>query len=948
MTTASLGGVLRERDRETELLAQALDAALAGSGRAVLVEGPPGIGKTSLLQDVCERAAGRARVLRARGGEQERDLPLIVTRELFAPLVRQGSEEDLRRFFAGAAELAGPLLGRGSAPATTVDSGFALVHGLYWLTANLADESPVVLAVDDVHWVDESSQRWLAYLLPRVSELPVLLAMTARPRELAPSSPIALAIAEAHDVALVRPGPLSGPASAGVVSALLPDAAEEFCAAAHRSTHGNPLLLRTLAVATRDAGVAPTAESARRLDRIGAVELGRMVLPRLHRLGPETVSLARAVAVLGDGCELVHAAELAGFEASAARLALDALVAADLLVVSGGSPAYTHPLHRAVVLEDLPPGATGELRARAAELLHAHRVDAEEVARHLVATDPLPAAWATEALQQAAALATGRGAPEAALTYLVAALRLDLDQPARFHVLLDAGWQAFRCQDPRGRAWLEEALDLAPDPVSAVLAWLAVWNWRVVLMDGHDPATVLDGLPEELGGDLAYAVGAHFLFDYGFTGADLRGLLPRVRIPDATPAGATTFERMWLCARGLDEVMTCGSSAEALRCVERAVEGGGLLEATPDSPYTAWAGITLVFAGEPAAGVTLFDQAFHDARRRGSRFPSAWNQGGLALGLLASGRIAEAEAAMFGALEQPGHLDAETADSVQAAVVRPTWVALVTDLHRQRDRLDAAVAVLGGARMLNGAPPEHWHGAVLAERRGWLRRDLGQVDAALAEHLLCRDVLVALGTPASVATPWRGNAAECLVMLGRRSEARELAEAQLEDARRFAARPFLGLSLRHLAGATGGAEGEALLEEALAVLEGAGADGERSRALLALGRLLRQDRRPAAARDPLQRALDLAQRHGATLLVRQTEEELRLTGARPRRRAVTGVDALTPAERRVATLAAQGMTNQEIAQFLFVTRKTVEKHLGSAFPKLGIGGRADLPAVLLP
>ncbi|HEX6389416.1 MAG TPA: helix-turn-helix transcriptional regulator, partial [Solirubrobacteraceae bacterium] len=102
----------------------------------------------------------------------------------------------------------------------------------------------------------------------------------------------------------------------------------------------------------------------------------------------------------------------------------------------------------------------------------------------------------------------------------------------------------------------------------------------------------------------------------------------------------------------------------------------------------------------------------------------------------------------------------------------------------------------------------------------------------------------------------------------------------------------------------------------------------------------------AAARDPLRRGLDLAQQCGATLLAERAEQELEATGARPRRRELSGVDALTPSERRVAEMAAKGMSNPEIAQALFVTRKTVEMHLGRVYRKLDVHGREELPVHL--
>jgi DNA-binding CsgD family transcriptional regulator len=136
------------------------------------------------------------------------------------------------------------------------------------------------------------------------------------------------------------------------------------------------------------------------------------------------------------------------------------------------------------------------------------------------------------------------------------------------------------------------------------------------------------------------------------------------------------------------------------------------------------------------------------------------------------------------------------------------------------------------------------------------------------------------------------------------------------------------------------------LAEAVGLLETTPARYELALALADLGAFLRRSGRRADARGPLRRALDLAQRTGAAPLAERARRELLAAGARPRRTALTGPDALTSAERRVAGLAADGLSNRQIAQHLFITQPTVETHLRHAFQKLGIASRADLPAQL--
>jgi ATP/maltotriose-dependent transcriptional regulator MalT len=146
---------------------------------------------------------------------------------------------------------------------------------------------------------------------------------------------------------------------------------------------------------------------------------------------------------------------------------------------------------------------------------------------------------------------------------------------------------------------------------------------------------------------------------------------------------------------------------------------------------------------------------------------------------------------------------------------------------------------------------------------------------------------------------------------------------------------------------TGGEQGLRDLREATAVLGGSYARLEHARAMVELGAALRRANQRTAAREPLRNALDLAHRCGATRLAQRAADELRATGARPRRAVLTGLEALTTSERRVAELAAAGMSNPQIAQALFVTLNTVEGHLRHAYQKLSISSRGQLPAALL-
>jgi hypothetical protein len=177
---------LRERTAELGAIERAVADAVAGDGRLLVFEGPAGIGKSSLLQAARDRAeAADMEVLSARGGELERRFGFGVARQLFEGAVRDG--RSARRLFAGSARLAAPVLGVELGPDSPPalrdpgEAGFAVQHGLYWLTAQLTERRPVALVVDDAHWADPESLRFLVHLARRLEGLPVLLAVATRP-----------------------------------------------------------------------------------------------------------------------------------------------------------------------------------------------------------------------------------------------------------------------------------------------------------------------------------------------------------------------------------------------------------------------------------------------------------------------------------------------------------------------------------------------------------------------------------------------------------------------------------------------------------------------------------------------------------------------------------------------------------------------------------------------
>ena len=230
--------------------------------------------------------------------------------------------------------------------------------------------------------------------------------------------------------------------------------------------------------------------------------------------------------------------------------------------------------------------------------------------------------------------------------------------------------------------------------------------------------------------------------------------------------------------------------------------------------------------------------------------------------------------------------------------------------------------------------------------RGRLALRMGDARAAIAdlEEAGRRALAIAYVNP--MALMWRSYAALAAARLGEPDRAQALIAEELEIAHRFGAPEPIGEALRVRALLAPSADMAELAREAVDVLAGSELRVAHARALIDLGAALRRRGHRRDAREPLREGLDLANRCGSVLETDRAMDELRAAGARPRRPLLRGVDALSAQERRVAALASEGLSNREIAEALFLTRRTVEMHLTGAYRKLDVAGRAQLPAVL--
>src|SRR3954468_508031 len=359
---------LLERDEELRELDLLLDEALdRGRGRLVLIEGPPGIGKTRLLDALRGRARERgAAVVSARASELDRDFPFGVVRQLFEPVVARERAELLDGAAARAQRLfeASP-----SSDAAAESPAVELFHGLYWLLANLAERAPLLLTIDDIHWADAASLRFVQFLAPRLEELPVLVALASRIEEPGFDRGLIDALVTDPLARVLRPSPLGDDAVATLVASALgrtPDAA--FSEACTEATGGNPFLRRELLHELAGDGVEPAAEAVPVVSQLAPPTVARAVLLRLARLGDEAAALARALAVLGDGAPLHRAAAHAALTEEHTTAAAGALAAAGIFD-SEATLAFAHPILRAAVYGEIAPMERSRAHRKAADLL---------------------------------------------------------------------------------------------------------------------------------------------------------------------------------------------------------------------------------------------------------------------------------------------------------------------------------------------------------------------------------------------------------------------------------------------------------------------------------------------------------------------------------------------------------------------------------------------------
>ncbi|MET8865788.1 LuxR C-terminal-related transcriptional regulator [Nonomuraea sp. NPDC004580] len=927
--------VVRGRGAEERVLRRLLDGAREGGGGALVLAGGPGMGKTAVLGLAAGLAGEAFLVLRASGVEAESRLPYAGLHGLLRPVAQAAA-----RLPPAQVRALAPVLD----PIPGAEGGLALPAAVLALLADLAGTRPVLVCVDDVHLLDPASREVLAFVARRVAGEPVALVFTARE-----DGPWAAGLPVRVLTGLGRTAvrELADDLAPGEIS-------EELLAALGHVALGNPLALTDLIGSlTRDqlAGVAAPPETLPRDGR-----LWREHASRLAALPAET---GRLLMLIAADPEIDVPTLNAAAHPGCALTALEPAERAGILYATGYRYAFHDPALRGVAYH----GATLLSRREAHRLLATLYEGATELksAWHRAwAMDGEPEHLADDLAAAALKDRTPGGHPEPSLALERAAELTGRHRPEKAERLAAAARHAWVAGRPQvARALLARLHDLARAP-NEVRAHVRLLRGSLELLGGETGSA-----REELLAAATWLLESHRMLgvralvraaDASYRAGDNRAFIAiarqaaALRRPDEQVPAQLMFEYL----AGMAATFS-GAHREAAAPLRRVVELAGPVVGTVTGPVTgtvtgpvagtgigtgvgtvndpsvlAWAGVASMLLGEEATAHRLSVRALEAAGARGAAsavpqlleyaiYPEVW-----------SGRYTSvADTAARGL-----HL-AREAGQRNTAAQHLAWLAMTAavegDQETCRIRADAAIDLAGAHDLGIAGAIGTWALACLDLAAG---RPADAAGRLRAERRTSRHVVIRV-----MATP---HLIEACARTGDH-EGAEAALTVLEGWVGSTRSPDLrALVARCRALLAGPREADELFREALELHGQGGHEFEAARTRLLYGSALRRDRRPGAARTHLHAALETFERYGARLWTEQARTELRASGEPVGPAPAAATSQLTPQQLRIARMVAEGATNKEVAEQLFLSRRTVEHHLRNVFSRLGVRSRVEL------
>jgi DNA-binding CsgD family transcriptional regulator/tetratricopeptide (TPR) repeat protein len=896
---------LIEREHELRLLEKLRQECLRGKGSSVVMSGPVACGKTALLQAVEEQATDAEwLVLSANGSYEEQALPFSVMAQVFEPIALDPRyaphvEEilGLKRCFDLSAEPAAREAKRHSAP---------IYQALWRLLGMVAAERPVLILIDDVHAADEVSQWGLLFLARRLRSSRILLAITEQADPFQRNRLFRVNLLRQRHCHRLWLAPLSEHSVTLMIANVLGEAeGRRLGPLCHAAVNGNPLLVEALLA---DGMAAERSVTGPETELCFGHAYREAVLACLHRSTPMLRAVACAEAVLGEATPPDLIGKVIGVTPETVKQAQEALGHIGL------SARFLVRAARRAVLDHTSPQEREQLHVRAAAILQDEHARPEAVAQHLLeVTGTLPP-WATGVLRAAADTAVDDGDTALAIACLQRAWKLEGDEQER----------------------------------GSIMALLTSLEWR------SDPSIALRLVPKLASiaqfGNLHQSDAAvflrHLLWGGHFSQAE--ELLGRFdKLPGVRDSASVEFLRAWVAysypklahlVPASEEVPRQRPDLEASLHVGAAQVLFSALEGRLDDTVVDRAQLLLEshqltdFSLEPLTAVLTAlvdadevslasgwcDRFLDQAEKQGAPTWLAVMTSLQASVLLAQGDLHGAKARVLQSFDhvQPAHWG--------------TWIGwplmLLLRTSTELGELDEAAGLI--KHPVPATMFQTRFGLHYLHARGLYFYATGRPHAAKEDFKLCGELAIEWQIDLPGLVPWRTGLAQTYLALGREEPARQLLESQLKRTTAKQSRSR-AQALRVLASIALPAEQNALLTEAALAFSSVGDRQGAAEILAELQRRGAPHLRPCSA-PPLPYV-----------------EEAHVTSRDPVHDgpAASPAEVLSPAEQRVAGLVAQGRTNRQISQELFITISTVEQHLTRAFRKLNVGRRSELASL---